>query len=219
MLRNVALACILVLVAGCSSGGSPEANPHPVPTSSSQSETTNVQPIPLTDTLYFLDAPHMSGTLTQQELRVPLKPVNVANPESSIVRWTLPRPEDLVRLDVQVHLWIEVTGTYPNADPSGGECFWSASISVAGSDASNYLVLCAAEGPVVQQGIREVTFSGQTSIADLDGDEIEIAVVMSAPETPGATAHLLAGTDEFPSLVTIVGLQLPLDTQTLLLSH
>ena len=207
---------LLLALPGCSSKSQEE------PATPAQTFTSTVAPvvdtIVRTDTMHFLDAPHMTGQVptATEALRVPLKPFQPHDLQASIVQWSLPRPEGLLRLEVEAHLFIQVEGTFPNADPGGGGCFWSTSVHVKGADGGSWINLCGEEGPLVQPGIRELRLSGRNDISQVGGNELQFDFLMAAPPTPGAAAFLLTGTPDYDSSLTITGLQLPIDTQTLL---
>jgi hypothetical protein len=219
MLRPLVAAALLVLsLSGCSSGPETQGPTTPGPTFTATAQPVADQVV-RTDTMHFLDAPHMTGSVptASEPLRVPLKPIAANDPRSSIVVWSLPRPQGLGLLEVEFHLFIEVEGTFVNADPGGGDCFWNATLHVRDADSSTWIVECGAEGPLVQPGIRELRFVGQNDISQVGGGELQVELLMAAPPTPGAAAFLLTGTPDHDSSLTIAGLQLPIDTQTLLL--
>lgn len=215
MLRPWLVVALLVALSGCASPA--PAEPVPVQTFTTTA-APEVDSVVRTDTLHFLDAPHMTGQAPAEGavLRVPLKPYQPHDLQSSMVQWSLPRPEGLLRLEVELHVYLEVEGTFPNADPGGGDCFWSSSLHVRGADGSSWIILCGEEGPLVQPGIRELRLTGRNDISQVGGDELQFEILMAAPPTPGAAAFLLTGTPEFDSTLTITGLQLPIDTQTML---
>jgi hypothetical protein len=221
MLRPWLVVVLLgITLSGCSSTPTDAEETAPLPTfTSTATSTAPVDDVIRTDTMHFLDAPHMTGLppTSGEAVRVPLKPIDAADTQASFVRWTLPRPADLGLLDIEIRLFIEVQGSFANADPGGGDCFWSAALYVKGSDDSTWAVLCAGEGPLVQPGIREVTLTGSQDISLVPGGELEFSLLMATPPTPGSAAFLLTGTPDQDSRMTLVGLQLPIDTQTVLL--
>lgn len=215
MLRPWLAVALFLVLAGCSSR--PEAPAAPVPAVTTVA-TSTPEPVVLTDTLHFLDAPHMAAAAPTggEPLRVPLKPITPGNTADSIVQWVLPRPEGLNLLTIELRLFIEVEGTYANADPSGGECFWSMALHVAGSEGDTWEILCAGEGPIVQPGIREIHLTETHDITGVGGAELQFDILMATPPNPSAAAFLLTGSTEYDSSLTVAGLQLPLHTRTLL---
>jgi hypothetical protein len=221
MMRVVALvSCLLMALAGCSSGpASDEATPSSVTTSSSATVLTFNAPPPLTDTLHLLDAPHLAATLPEggEEIRVPIP--SSAGVSGTEVRWSLPRPTGLNSISANLTFWVEVQGTVLNNEPTG--CFWYVVLTVDTGDGLSSLAdpMCASEPAVVPPGVRQLTLfnSGSFDISGASGATIKVEVSVSSSVAPGASVALLAGTSEHDSSVTIAGLQLPLDTQTLVL--
>jgi hypothetical protein len=215
MLRLAVAALLVVAMSGCTAPAPATAQPTPTFTTTASPEPDRVL---RTDVMHFLDAPHMTGQAPAEgePMRVPLKPFQPHDLPSSTVQWALPRPEGLALLEVELHVFIEVEGTFPNADPGGGGCFWSTALHVRDADGSSWINLCGGEGPVVQAGIRELRLTGRSDISQVGGDELQFEFLMAAPPTPGASAFVLTGSPDYDSTLTITGLQLPVDTRTLI---
>ena len=219
-MRSFAVAACLLLVglAGCSS--TPES-PDAEAASSSSSPSVLVfeEPVPKTDRLYLLDAPHMAGTIPAggAEHRTLLPSYLVTDEDPPL--WTLPRPE-LGVYHVTASLWVDVQGTHANPNSPTGGCFWIISLRIS-SDNGFYAwgSECPAhEAATVAPGIRElqVTFPA-IDVADVPGNQVSLLVTGgSGTSSPGSTIELLSGSAEHPSWLAIEGMQLPLDTQTYL---
>lgn len=216
MLRLVGLvACLVLVLSGCSSHPPVAAQQSPTQTFTVVADA-GLPPSPsLTDTLHFLDAPHLAGTLAngQPEIRLPI-PSNV--PGSEPLQWSLPRPAALEMLQARVHLFVDVQGTLPNTGANG--CFWYVSLLVPFGDDSYYVdPMCATEGPLVQAGLHELVLSNTGfDLHKMQADHILIQLSIDSVPPPGASATLVTGTSATDGTITIDGLQLPLDTQTLL---
>lgn len=221
MLRwALTMAVFALFLAGCSS------SPSATPADGEQSSTFVVTAAPAldttprTDTLFLLDPPHLAGQLPGGDAtirtQVPsdLYPGNVPLPT-----WVLPRPA-VPELVTSISIWVEVQGVVTNyANPTGG-CFWFVALHFEDESGplNNVASACAPEPGIVPEGIREVVIDvPETDIQNLAGVRLAATVVTYGTYTPGARADILSGTADHPSAITIAGLQLPIDTQTLLL--
>jgi hypothetical protein len=223
-MRVLVVAMLSVMgLAGCSSSppSSDEAGPVEVVTSTA---TLSLLPPaePTTDTMYLLEAPHMTATLPPADplLRTPVPSVFEGPGAASWAEWLLPRGGVGV-LEGNVTLWVEVRGAVvnPNLPFMGNDpCFWSVTLVAYRSDGGyNAVGDCADEPNVVPEGIREirVEFSA-VDISDVQGDTLALWVSNSGIASDGATVEVLAGSPEYPSRLALRGLELPLDTRTLL---
>jgi hypothetical protein len=216
MLRMVALgSCLLMALAGCSSGPGSDDGPVATASSSSRSVLTFAPPPPTTDTLHMVQAPHLAAAAPTgtEPIRHDVPTLYAADVKDLV--WTMPRP-DLAVLSAEIHLWVDVQGTVANG-AANRSCFWEVNLRVIQADGSYHFIYgCAAEPDVPQPGVREVVVEIDFDIAALAGDLVGIGLQTEAILSPGASMTLLTGTSEYDSRVTIEGLQLPLDTTTLL---
>lgn len=218
-MRLLALAAVSTfLLAGCS--GADPAAPAPTSTSAAPVPQPDVpEPVLLTDTLHFADAPHLTGAAPtgNDPIRVPIEPIA---PEATAgiakATWELPRPDGLDVFMFQAKLYIEVKGTFVNLDQNG--CFWSVFITVhSGNGEGSSAPYCGVAGPTVNSGLHEVAVANRGwDLSDEPGRHIRLKLSMTTAPTPGSTATLLTGAIDTDSTITIDGLQLPIDTRTLL---
>lgn len=218
-----------LLLGGCLDGSDPEPTTS---TTSTQTFTAIADPgfpvgEPLTDILYLLDSPHVTAAVPTgtDPMRVPVTStaVPVTIDGASPKNWTLPRPGTLDFVLGTALIYIDVQGVVSNPSPAD-ECFWRFNLYVpAAAGSGNVGVgtdhsVCKPEPAVVQPGVRElsVSFPGQP-VPDGAGDRLVLVITSNAVMGPGATVDVLAGSVDYPSRVTINGLQVPLTTQTLLL--
>jgi hypothetical protein len=77
--------------------------------------------------------------------------------------------------------------------------------------------VCIPQPETLPTGIHElqVTFPGRPVPADA-GDRLVLSLTSSAAMAPGSSIHVLSGSTQFNSRITLNGLQVPLDTQTYL---
>lgn len=225
-LRLLALA-FLPLLAGCL-GGAQGPEPEAGPTTAATAATTGPgapppapPAVPLTDTLHFLEAPHMSG-------RVPTapEPIRQALPSAyadltgaSLLEWRLPRPA-APAVTGEVTLWVDVQGTVVNAGyAQAGGCFWILWIAVESEDGGQPAEIgaCLIELPVVPTGVRQLRFQLPTlETAGVEGPRLVLGLQTTAAPSSTGTVDVLAGSFDRASAARIDGLQVPVDTETLL---
>ncbi len=225
MARLVVAAALLMLgLAGCSAGED-LAIETPTASATPSSAAPIVAPVPvLTDTLHLLDAPHLAATLNPQSsaFRAPIP--SAADSFGGLLgvnptlKWSLPRP-NMTALAGSAVVWVEVQGTVVHQDATN-PCFWLLTLRLDSDDGGIYQQSggCVEEPTVVPEGIRPVQFTFEG--VDFSGFEAETLSFQlsttAAPLAPGASVTALTGTLEYDGLLTIAGLQVPLDTQTLL---
>lgn len=171
--------------------------------------------------MYLLDAPHMVATLpagaTTIRTAIPAE-ASAATGAFSPPHWSLPSP-DLTEFRVTLRLHIDVQGFVANPDSDG--CFWhiafhfeDRSFLDGGSGLSSH---CIGEAAIVATGTRVLELETSTASFDPSGGErLAFTIYSIGYYAPGATVDLLSGTIDADSSWTIEGLQLPLDTRTLL---
>lgn len=224
MLRPLlVLLLVSIALAGCSSGVEPTiAQPA---SSSSSTAPPVLADLVRTDTLYLLESPHLAGALpTGGAIIRTYVPTDLDSLEGAQVpvfpKWTLPRP-DLAELEVTIRLWIDVQGVVTNPPRGAFNCFWSFSFFIEHNDGTRtgLTSYCSPDAPVVPTGIRmqEHSFVETPDLAVGRGDRLGFDINTYGAYAPDASVDILSGTAEFDSSFTITGLQLPIDTQTLLL--
>ena len=212
----VCLALLALSLAGCSSGGGSDVQPSASGSAMPPPQPDVTAPASLTDTLYFLDAPHLAATL----------PVSGSGHETAVpegvtaesAEWSLPRP-GLDSLQANATIWVDIRGSHIHTGAPSGGCFWAVGLRLYAADGTfvETAAPCPAqEEAVVEPGIRalQVTFD-PLDIASFDGETVSISI-SAGQNSPGSSIHVLGGTREYPSQLTIVGVQLPLDMTTLL---
>lgn len=192
--------------------------------------TTSVHPLPpttLTDTMHLLDAPHVTGQApTGHEpirVAVPTRGVPVTIDAPPNANWTIPRPPELTTLAATIVFWVDVEGVVSNANPSD-PCFWRVNLYSPDPNAgqgggvvtTSNNDLCAAEPAVLAAGIRTLTFELPARNIPGNGETLRLIANANAILGPGATFEFLTGAVETDSTVTVLGLQLPVTTHTLL---
>lgn len=226
MVRVMVAATLLMLgLAGCSTGQE-VAIETPTPSATSSSAAASVAPpVPLlTDTLYLLDAPHMAATLNArtEPFRSPVPSaadqVSGILGASPILKWSMPRP-NLTALAGSAIIWVDVQGFVAHQDATN-PCFWQLSLRLDRDDGGFYATSagCVEEPAVVPEGIRAIEFAFEgIDVSSFVGEELSIQLTTTAlAAAPGATVSALSGSLEHDSRLTVVGIQVPLDTQTLL---
>lgn len=223
MLRVWVLAAFVVPLAGCSTG--PDPAEEPLPLTPATTSPARALPIPQTDTLHFLDEPHMAASLPRDgavvRTRIP-SDTNLLTGTLDIPTWRLP-PLDLSQLRATVRLVVDVQGVVTPYGYStfGGAtaCFWNVAVMVEGNDPTMYdhvTHLCLREGPVVPTGVRVLEMAlPEAMLMSVQGQPLVIVVWASSIESPDATVDLLSGTADADSTLTIERLQVPLETLTL----
>lgn len=231
MVHLAAVPCLLVLVlSGCSSMPVEESSTSVSTsafTATAYSDPTLSEP--LTDTLHLLEAPHVAGTLSAngEVLRSPVQSTS-GSPRPAGVEyhsWELPRPEALTYVVGTARFWIEFEGSNVNAVPID-TCFWRVNLSFVRTNttgggnpvgATMTDDVCVAQPEALPTGIHELTisFPGRPVPADA-GDKLRLWITSSSFMAPGAGVHVLSGTPEYDSTITLNGLQVPLATQTYL---
>lgn len=218
----LATLIVSIALAGCSSG--PEPGLEQPAASSSSSAPPTLPDIVRTDTLYLLDSPHLAGALPADGATIrTYVPTDLDSLEGAQVpewpKWTLPRP-DLAELEVTIRLWIDVQGVVTNPPRGAFNCFWSFAFFIEHNDGTrtgltNY---CSPEAPVVPTGIKmqERSFVVTPDLAVGRGDRLGFDLNTYGAYAPDASSDVLSSTAEFDSSLSIAGLQLPIDTQTLL---
>lgn len=221
MRSQVVATLVLVGLAGCAS--TPDV---PTTTPSSSSPSLVLPPLeqrPLTtDTLHLLEAPHMAGRVPSSDvvLRQAI-PSAYGNPGGSSlpIEWTMPRP-DLPALTGEVAIWVEVQGTVANAGyAQAGGCFWIVWIAIVDEQGGQTEIgSCQLDAPIVEPGVRQVRWELPAfDVRDAVGTALVIGLQTTAAPGTGGAVTLLSGTKESDSILQLDGLQVPLDTTTLLL--
>lgn len=225
MLRPVVCAALLfTALSGCSGGPGDSAEEAPSPLAASSTTAASVRQVVRTDSLHFLDPPHMAGQLPEggAVIRTPVPSEIDYSNGMALPEWSLPRPE-LGELVVTVRLTVDVQGVVTNpysyTIPGGRNCFWRVILHFADVQADHVqgsiADSCVPDTPVVATGTR--TLEVPLRVADfsaLDGDQLSVSVMTTGAYAPSSTVHVLSGTPEADSTLAIERLQLPLDTRT-----
>jgi len=228
MLRVVALgSCLLMALAGCSGGPDPPSGTETSsPAASSSSRPAVAVPLApvLTDTLHLLDAPHMAATLNPRSQPFRTLVPSAADAFAGLLgaaplpKWTLPET-NLTAFAGSVVVWVEVDGFVAHQDATN-PCFWQLAIRLERDDGGFYQQSggCVPEPAVVPEGIRAIEFPFEgIDFSAFNGTTVAIQLTTSSlVAAPGATVSALSGTLDYDSTMTVRGLQVPLDTQTLL---
>jgi hypothetical protein len=174
--------------------------------------------------LHLLDAPHMAATLNARS-----QPFRSAVPSSAdnfggilglveVLKWSMPRP-NLTALAGSAIIWVDVQGPVAHQDATN-PCFWQLSMRLERDDGGFYQVSggCVEEPAIVPEGIRAIEFAFEgVDFSTFEGQTLSIVLTTTAvANAPGSTVSAMSGSIENDSRVTVVGLQVPLDTQTLL---
>lgn len=224
MLRSVvAAALLLTALSGCS--GEPGTDETLPSTTATGGATTALVPIVRTDSLHFLEPPHLAGMLPENGalIRTPLPSDLGSFPGPvQVVTWDLPAVE-LVSLRASVRFVVEVNGvitpySYPIGLVVAGACVWNVAIHVEGSDPffESLTQRCFRETGAVVSGVR--VLEGVLPSVDLPAmadERLQLSIWVQGAYSPGATVDLLSGLPESDSSVTIERLQVPLNTRTL----
>ncbi len=225
MVRALLGLAFVFMLAGCSSPPTPDDTVAPATFTSTATLSDLAPAEPVTDTMYLLDAPHMTASAPLGAVfRTPVPSVfdgiTSGGSAAPLVEWSLPR-DGLRVLEGNATLWVEVQGTVtnPNVPFSGGEaCFWSVMIGAHRSDGgySSYGT-CLDEPTVVPPGVRELKVEFPAfDASEIIGESLFVAIGNSGLYGNGASVDVLSGSAEYPSRLSLRGLTLPLDTQTYL---
>lgn len=206
-------------------GPSPEPSMPESDTATSSTPTEPPTPaIVLTDVLHLLDAPHLAADLNvarYEPYRNEVPGVSEALAGTfgvlQALRWSMPMPE-LPQLTGSIVLWVEVEGvvTHDATEP----CFWQVSWRVDNADGFVEVSgACGEEPTVVPTGIRalELDLQSYTAPYGFVGQTLSIQISSTALPSPDGRVNVLSGTTYNDSLLTIEGLQLPLDFQSVLI--
>jgi hypothetical protein len=131
--------------------------------------------------------------------------------------WSLPRPA-FADLAV-VHLTIDVEGVVTNPPRGAFNCFWTLELAVVHADGTlaESTSICHGAPDVLPDGVQALDVPLSTTFAGMlqPGDRLAFSLQTMGVYTPGAAVDVLSGTADGDSTLTIHGLQLPVDTQTL----
>jgi hypothetical protein len=128
-------------------------------------------------------------------------------------------------MEAVLRLTVEVEGTVTGSvsippSTTGNSCFWTISIDIVHGDGRLEEVwgFCVQEPMVVPTGVRvlDLSLGAPIDMPPSAGDRLAISVATFGTRSPGATVDLLSGTTDSDSTFLIQGLQVPIDTQTLL---
>lgn len=224
MLRALSLAVCMFLLAGCSTSA-PPLGQNPTPTMTADPGPVAAPEPLLTDTLHLLDSPEMTALVPtgDEVIRVPVRAKGIPVSMGAVERdWRHPRPENVTTLTGSLTLWVDVQGTVSNPHPAE-PCFWTVHVYVPTTSSGGGLVgmdttrMCASEPAVVPVGVRSLQFTlPDADIPSGAGDTLVLHIDANGVLAPGASIDVLTGTPEYDSQLTLLGLQVELPTQALL---
>lgn len=214
-MRIFLLIVSVIALAGCSTNSPAEQPSASTTTSVPLSPSIPQMPVGpiLTDTLFLMEAPHLNGQrptgADPYQGRVPFD----ADPLAIPLEWSMPYPS-LSTITANGTLFFEVRGSAYSTTP---ECFWGVSMVAEAADGSGIgSAFCASEQFAVTPGIKQVDFAITLEVGNMLAEHLRLSVTTSGISPPGTTLILMAGSADYPSHLTIAGLQVPIDTQTVL---
>ncbi|MEA3166878.1 MAG: hypothetical protein QOJ26_1752, partial [Thermoplasmata archaeon] len=214
------LLVLAASLAGCSGGGDSGGDAQPTLSSTMTSTAPPPPPLPTSDTMHFLDAPHMAPALPDGSTEV-ATPVTVGNfgqggqgPNGQGAEWrhSVERPTNVTGGEVNV--WIEVKETlFEQPDnPVRPNCSWSLTVEI-GSDIDP-IEACVQEpaGPI-NPGTKELVFQlPVSSPIELEANEtITVRLERSGFSLSANNAvDALSGSAEHDSGIRLAGLKEPI---------
>ncbi|HJQ93557.1 MAG TPA: hypothetical protein VJ874_04645 [Candidatus Thermoplasmatota archaeon] len=176
--------------------------------------------------MHLLESPHASasGPAGAQDFRAPVPSLvdafttALVGQDSRIgVAWEMPR-NGLQVMEGNGSLWVDVQGVVSYPGVNGG-CFWNILLradEAGGGGFSGTHAACIAEESLVAPGIRELHLDfGSVDVSATQGDTVSLTVAINGVYGPNGSVHVLSGSSQHDSHVSLRGWGLPSEGGTL----